>query len=92
MTSASTTGDAPGFEAALAGAGLVCAVEARGRLALVVPHLGLGAEARWSDPAVRQRTLALAAEHGFTHAAIELRPDAADLPPPAEGGETLRRD
>jgi hypothetical protein len=92
VTADAPQGDAPGLEAALASVGLVCAVEGRGRLALLIPRRDAATQARLADPALRRRALALAAEHGFTHAAVELRDGPADAPRPAEGGEALRRD
>lgn len=53
---------------ALRAAGLVCRVEARDRLALVVTDDA----SPLLDATVRARALAMAREHGFTHLALEL--------------------
>jgi hypothetical protein len=63
--------------AALAGAiaelGLKCSIEARGGLVLLMPD----AESvlKLADDETRRAALALAKQHGFTHAAIELPND-----------------
>jgi hypothetical protein len=63
----------------LAALGASCQVEARGRLAVVVPDAGadprLFGAAEW-----RVRALRAAATHGFTHLALEL----GDGPPARE--------
>ena len=61
---------AASLERVLAAAGVDCAVEARERLAVLVPRAG--GVAAFADPALRERALRLATEHGFTHLAVEL--------------------
>lgn len=56
---------------ALRAAGLECEIEERGTLAIL--RAGDDAATGLADDALRARATALAAEHGFTHAAIELR-------------------
>lgn len=63
------------LEARLRDAGLSCRVEARERLAIVVPFPG--GSLRAVD---RTRLVQLARDEGFTHVAIELNPDGAALP------------
>ena len=63
---------AESLRAALSALGIECTVEARDRLAVIVPTNG-GAALR--DPAARRSALALLSEHGFTHLALEI-PDA----------------
>jgi hypothetical protein len=53
--------------------GVVCAVEAHGRLAVVVPT---DADAAVPDAGLRRRMAALAERHGFTHLALDLDPVA----------------
>jgi hypothetical protein len=66
---------------ALEAAGIVCTVEAWDGLAVIVPaRAGLSL----ADDHLRKRVVALAREHGFTHAAVELGP--------MESGAALRRD
>jgi hypothetical protein len=70
--------DAPAADAlvaALAAEGLHCTIEARGRLAVL---LGRGAGPALADPALRRRTAALAAAHGFSHVALDLSPPEDD--------------
>lgn len=55
--------------AALRDAGVACQVEAWDGLAVITPESD---HARLSDENLRRRVLALAREHGFTHAAVEL--------------------
>ena len=57
---------------ALASAGFACDVEAHDRLAVLVPD-DAGSAARMAEAAARLQASALAREHGFTHAALELR-------------------
>lgn len=57
------------LEAALSALGYPCAVEAHERLAVL---RAAGAENALADRALRERVAMLAAEHGFTHVAIEL--------------------
>ena len=61
--------------ARLRDAGFSCRVEARERLAIVIPLPGSPLL-----PGDRTRVLQLAREEGFTHVAIELDPDGATLP------------
>ncbi|CAN5896417.1 hypothetical protein BH11GEM2_BH11GEM2_37290 [soil metagenome] len=63
------------FERALAERGLVCRVEPRAGLAVLIADRAT--MTALTDPEVRRTTLALAREHGFTHVAVELRDDAA---------------
>jgi hypothetical protein len=56
---------------ALTQAGFDCTVEAHDRLAVIVPD-DADAAARLAEPAARRTASALAREHGFTHAALEL--------------------
>jgi hypothetical protein len=55
-------------------AGIPCRVEARDRLAIVIPQ---AAGIRRDD---RFLMIQMAREQGFTHVAIELDPDGAPLP------------
>jgi hypothetical protein len=64
---------AAALERALADAGLGCTVEARDRLALLVAPGD--AAAALAAPEGRRTALALATAHGFTHVALEVRPD-----------------
>ena len=57
---------------ALAAAGFACEVEAHDRLAVVVPDDAESA-ARLAGGGGRRQASSLAREHGFTHAALELR-------------------
>ena len=57
---------------ALAASGFACDVEAHDRLAVLVPDDPASAE-RLADADGRRRASSLAREHGFTHAALELR-------------------
>lgn len=78
-----TTESVAALEQALANAGLPCAVEARDRLAVVTARPAVAAAL--AEPAARTLALRLAAAHGFTHLALELRPappDAAAAPRP----------
>ena len=62
------------FSAALEAVGLACDVEEQGRLALL--HLA-GDGSALADAAVREMVTRLAAEHGYTHVALELRGSGA---------------
>jgi hypothetical protein len=65
--------DAVALAAALRGAGIVCELEARGALALIVAS---AAELnRLAADDLRRQVLGLAREHGFTHVAVELGVD-----------------
>jgi hypothetical protein len=59
-----------GLERALRELGLHCAVEAWDALAVAVPERG---ERGFENPETRQRAIALARTHGFSHLAVELR-------------------
>ena len=74
-----TPGGKPALEGALAERGLVCRVESRFGLAVLIANAAT--VARLGDTEVRRSALALAREHGFTHVAIELRSDT-DAPRP----------
>lgn len=69
-------GGQPALEGALAERGLVCKVESRFGLAVLVAD----AEnvARLGDAAIRREAVELAKQHGFTHVAIELRSTPGD--------------
>ena len=56
--------------------GVACRVEARDRLAILVPDYGAG-RMTVDD---RVRILKTARDHGFTHVSLELDPDVAALP------------
>ena len=74
-------GGQPALEGALAERGLVCRVESRAGLAVLIADAAT--VAALSDVELRRAALALAREHGFTHVAIELRSDSvprADAP------------
>lgn len=78
MTSPSERGDRTGRNATalaegIAALGLVCDVEARGGLALLLP--AAGSVEKLAEEETRRAALALAREHGFTHVAIELPND-----------------
>jgi hypothetical protein len=74
---------ASSLSAALRDAGVACEVDARDGLAVITAKSG---HERFGDENLRRRVLALAREHGFTHAAIEL---AAPAP---EHGAAVHRD
>ena len=74
-----TPGGQPALEGALADRGLVCRVEGRAGLAVLIADAAT--VAALGDIEVRRAALALAREHGFSHVAIELRGDA-----PVPGG------
>ena len=69
-----TPGGQPALEGALAERGLVCRVEGRSGLAVLIADAAT--VAALGDVEVRRAALALAREHGFSHMAIELRGDA----------------
>ena len=75
-----TAGGEPSLEGALAERGLVCRIERRFGLAVLIADAAT--VARLGDAELRRTALALAKEHGFSHVAIELRSDA-NLPPDA---------
>lgn len=58
--------------AALSAIGYSCEVEARERMVVLRPAAGAHALA---DATLRARVVALAAEHGFSHVAVELTDD-----------------
>lgn len=61
---------ADGLQRALRALGIDCAVEARDKLAIIVPS----ASARdLGEMSLRGAAIALLAEHGFTHLALEIR-------------------
>ena len=62
------------FVRALAERGLVCRVEPRAGLAVLIADRAT--VTALADLEVRRATIALAREHGFTHVAVELRDDA----------------
>ena len=72
----------------LSALGLTCAIEARGKLVLLMPDTAT--VAKLADEAVRRAALAMAKENGFTHAAIELPNDRRRVNPGADA--TLLRD
>ena len=69
-----TPGGQPALEGALAERGLVCRVEGRAGLAVLIADAAT--VAALGDVELRRVALALAREHGFSHVAIELRGDA----------------
>jgi len=61
------------LEVALRAQGIACHVEARDRLAIVVPESAApNGMPDLASREARERVLALAREHGFTHLALEL--------------------
>lgn len=70
-----TPGGQPALEGALAERGLVCRVESRAGLAVLIADEAT--VAALGDVELRRAALALAREHGFSHVAIELRTEAA---------------
>jgi hypothetical protein len=73
---------ADGLQRALRALGIDCTIEARDKLAIIIPT----ASARdVGEMALRRSALALLAEHGFTHLALEI----TDTP---AGDATLSRD
>lgn len=71
-----TPGGQPALEGALAERGLVCRVEGRAGLAVLIADAAT--VTALGDVELRRAALALAREHGFSHVAIELRGDAPD--------------
>jgi hypothetical protein len=69
------SGGQPALEGALAERGLVCRVESRSGLAVLIADQAT--VAALGDAELRRAALALAREHGFSHVAIELRSDAS---------------
>jgi sugar phosphate isomerase/epimerase len=74
-----TARNAAALAAAIAELGLKCAIEARGGLVLLMPDAD--SVARLADDETRRAALALARQHGFTHAAIELPNDRRRVEP-----------
>jgi hypothetical protein len=73
---------ADGLERALRAIGIECSVEARDRLAIIIPKTRAG---DFSEPSLRRAAIALLAEHGFSHLALEI--------PESPGGDApLSRD
>ena len=73
---------ADGLERALRAIGIECSVEARDRLAIIIPK----APTRdFSEPSLRRAAIALLPEHGFSHLALE-------IPETSDGDATLSRD
>lgn len=66
-----TPGGQPALEGALAERGVVCKVESRFGLAVLVADTET--VARLGDATLRREAVELARKHGFTHVAIELR-------------------
>ena len=64
---------AAGLERALAALGIDCTVEARDKLAIIIPR---ERAASLQDASLRRSAIALLSEHGFTHLALEI-PDAS---------------
>ena len=64
------------LEVQLRGNGIACRVEARDRLAILVPDHGAGRMTAED----RLRILKTAREHGFSHVSLELDPDVAAFP------------
>ena len=74
-----TTPDAAGLARALAERGQPCRVEARDRLAVLVPA-GAWRSADLATPAERRALHGLATSFGFTHVALELDPAPGATP------------
>lgn len=68
-----TARHATALSEALVELGLACAIEARGKLVLLMPDQAT--VIKLADESLRRAALALAKQHGFTHAAIELPSD-----------------
>jgi hypothetical protein len=83
------TPDASALAVALNEAGVACAVEGRERLALLV--VDPGAAAAFAEAPARERVLRLAAAHGFTHLAVELREGDGAEPREATEGPAAAR-
>ena len=73
-----TPGGQPALEGALAERGLVCRVESRAGLAVLIADAAT--VAALGDVELRRAALALAKEHGFSHVAIELRSESVTGP------------
>ncbi|MEO8561141.1 MAG: hypothetical protein ABI601_03640 [bacterium] len=83
-----TARNAEALAKGLAALGLGCSVEARGKLVLLLPDQET--VIKLADDSTRRAALALAKEHGFTHAAIELPNDRRRADPDADA--TVLRD
>lgn len=68
------------LQAALGALGLRVTVEAMGALAVAVPEVG---ERGFENANMRERAMALARTHGFSHLAVELRADESESTPRA---------
>lgn len=77
-------GDANAFASALRALDLVCAVEGRARLALIVTDADTARSL--AEPTRRREVIALARAHGFTNVAVELSAT------PGRTGASLLRD
>jgi hypothetical protein len=77
-----TARNATALAAGLVALGLSCVVEARGKLVLLMPDQET--VAKLADDTLRRAALALAKEHGFTHAAIELPNDRRRADPDSD--------
>jgi hypothetical protein len=73
---------ADGLERALRAIGIECTVEARDRLAIIIPST---LTPQFSETAVRRAAIAMLPEHGFSHLALE-------IPATTDGDATLSRD
>ena len=73
---------ADGLQRALRAIGIECTVEARDKLAILIPTVSAP---DFSEPAARRAAIALLAEHGFTHLALE-------IPGTPDGDAALSRD
>jgi hypothetical protein len=69
---------AESLQRALSELGIDCKVEAREKLAVIVPR---DAPANLRDAPTRRAALALLAEHGFTHLALEIAESSSDDAP-----------
>ena len=78
---------AAAFRDSLHTSGLAVDVEEHARVAMLIPRDATSLLA-FAAPAVRRDAMRLAAQHGFTHAAIELTPQLFEQPNAA----TVRRD
>jgi hypothetical protein len=83
-----TARNATALSAALVELGLSCAVEARGKLVLLMPDQPT--VVKLADESLRRAALVLAKRHGFTHAAIELPSDRRRADPDPDA--TVLRD
>ena len=72
---------AEGLQRALRAIGIDCTVEARDKLAIIVP----GAATDFTENSLRRAAIAMLAEHGFSHLALE-------IPGTPDGNAALSRD